>query len=212
MGNEVRRYATREHAREPVREQGTADYSNYAYCVLVERLIQGVRQTSRDDESVSDRNEHDRNDRAHFCEQTIAEGGKPTVTAGLSRRRSQLFDAERRRPSTVVPRETENSTTALRLHSDHELIDRRICCRLRQIHTREILVGVVVSAPLPCLTIEDQLSAGWCRDRPQCVFPGRNNSGPERQILVGGEDRRRVGTRPPHLIPWNDVAEDYAPA
>src|SRR3954468_60073 len=126
MRNEVRRYATREHAREQAREQGTADYSNYAACFLVERLIHGVRQASRDDEFVSDRNEDDRDDRAHFCQQTIAEGGKPAVTAGLSGSRSQLLNAERRRPSTVVPRETENSTTALRLHSDYELIDRRI--------------------------------------------------------------------------------------
>ena len=79
-----------DQSREDVREQRTRDYSDDPAQFLIESLVRGVGQATRDPELIDQRNEDDRNDRADFCEQAIAEGGEPSVTACRSGGRAQV--------------------------------------------------------------------------------------------------------------------------
>src|SRR5205814_2005055 len=78
----------------------------------------------------------------------------------------------------------------------------------RQVHARKILVGVVVSSPLPRLAVENQRPTCRSRNRPECVLPRGDHRRTKNEILVGAKHRRGVGTGAPDLIPWNDAAPE----
>src|SRR6267154_6632676 len=98
-----------------------------------------------------------------------------------------LFHSEGYGVLPVVPRETHQTPGTLRHHANHELVDEWRHLPRGQIYSREVLVRVIVRAPLPGLTVEDQLCAGRRWKSPERVLAGGHDSGPEHQILVGRE-------------------------
>src|SRR5690349_6746335 len=93
-----------------------------------------------------------------------------------------LFDSEWNRILRRVPRKFHNAATSLRHNRNRELIHRRRQRLSREVQTCEILRCIVVRAPLPSLTIDDELRASRTRQSPESVFPRGNELVPDHEI------------------------------
>src|SRR6266516_4401123 len=134
------------------------------------------------------------------------------LRAGTSADVKELFHREGNAILPIVPGEAQQPARTLRNDADDELLERRRDLPGGEVEAREILVGVIVGAPLTCLAIDDQLGSGRSWQRPEGVLTGWDHGSPEYQILVGCKHRRCIRTSAPNLIPRNEVAEDHASA
>src|SRR5258705_12569793 len=126
------------------------------------------------------------------------------VTSLLNRKRNQVLP--------VVPRHAKNAAWSLRRDANDELLHRCRQSVARQVDASEILVGVIVGAPLTGFTVDNELGSRRRRQRPESVFPRRHDRAAEHEILVSRELSRGVRACAPDLVPRHDVAKDHTTA
>src|SRR5579863_978899 len=94
----------------------------------------------------------------------------------------------------VAPLDGELTAALGVSQSNRHLFGRRTQLTLRERCSVEVLRGIVVRAPLPVLTVEDQLPAiASLAARPHAVFPFGDGGVAENQVRCGRERGRLIG-------------------
>src|SRR5438874_6847474 len=127
-------------------------------------------------------------------------------------RRTWSFARERNGRPRLFPLQLQHAPAALRLDPDGELLHGLRQLLHAHVEPGEVVLGVVVRAPLTGVPVHDELPTARCGQRPQGVLAG--GYGPPRHYEVGAglEDGGLVRAGAPHLVPGNHVSEDRAAA
>src|SRR2546430_13833134 len=121
-----------------------------------------------------------------------------------------LLLGERNGPRGSPPLEPQHAAPAvtLRRDRDRELLDRLRQPLDRHVDPHEVVVRVILRAPLPRVAVEDQLPAVGGGDRPEAVLARRDRRAGDQQVGTGLEHGGRVRSGAPYLVPRHGAAEN----